>query len=264
MLCRAAWCCALASVLAAATGCSSPSTSPSASSTPNTSAAGAATIHANLTPPSAHAMDIHPGTCAAQNQPPSVPFPDITADSAGAVVHQTVTSTPAPAGIPNGALSIHLAPSSELGRPGQLGYTPIACADIPAATPAAGPVTLPLRAAPTNQTTPAGTVTLTYDPTHHSLHVDLTATGLPAKSAHTAHIHSGACTAQGPVVHPLPDLQADGHGSASLSKSIDKVTQPPPPTGLYVNVHRGPAAEILDNNQPTLLFAPILCANVTH
>ena len=217
-----------------------------------------------LTPDSVHAMHIHPGTCAAQNQPPSVPFPDITADPAG-VVHQTVTSSPAPAGIPNGAyVNIHLAPSDGLGGPGQLGYTPIACADIPAATPAAGPVTLPLRAAPTNQTTPAGTVTLTYDPARHSLHVDLTATGLPANTGHAVHIHSGTCAAQGPVVYPLPDLQSDGSGNASLSTTVDNVTQGPPASGWYVNVHMGPASQIQANNKPTQLFAPILCADVTR
>lgn len=290
---RAAWCCAVAGALAAATGCSSSSTSPNASSTPSTPAVGGAgAIHASLaamptgtvvlswdpgsklvtavvdmsglTPGSAHAVHIHPGTCAAQNQPPSVPFPDITADSAG-VVHQTITSTATPAGIPNGALvNVHLAPSSGLGGPGQLGYTPIACGDIPAATPPSGPVTVPLSAAPSNGTTPTGTVTLSYDPTRHSLHVDLTATGLPADSAHAAHIHSGTCTAQGPVGYPLPDLQADGHGSAHLSTTINNVTQAPPATGWFVNVHMGPAAQIELNNQPTLLFAPILCANITH
>ena len=43
-----------------------------------------------FTPSSSHAMHIHPGTCADQTQPPSVPFPDISAGAEGAVqmVHQ--------------------------------------------------------------------------------------------------------------------------------------------------------------------------------
>lgn len=216
-----------------------------------------------FTPSSSHAMHIHPGTCADQTQPPAVPFPDITADAAGAI-RQSVVSGPVPGGIPGGSyLNIHLAPSAQLGASTDVSFTPIGCADIPADTPKAGPVTLKVAAPQKNGETPAGTVKLTYDGTQHSLQVVLHATGLPAGSAHAVHIHTGSCAAQGAVLYPLPDLQADGAGDGSLTATVDNVATPPPATGWYVNVHMGPMSQILDGNTPTLLFAPILCANVT-
>jgi len=49
-----------------------------------------------FTPGSHHAIHLHPGTCRDQSQPPSVPFPDISADQGGAV-NQIVESTNAAA-----------------------------------------------------------------------------------------------------------------------------------------------------------------------
>lgn len=42
-------------------------------------------MHGSFTPSSSHAMHIHPGTCAEQTQPPSVPFP-------GSIGHQPVSA----------------------------------------------------------------------------------------------------------------------------------------------------------------------------
>jgi hypothetical protein len=229
---------------------------------PGTKQVTAAVDLSGLTPGSSHAMHIHPGNCADQTQPPSIPFPDITADATG-VAKQSVVSTPVTTGIPTGAyVNVHLAPMATLGNPGDLSFTPIACGDIAAGTPAAGPVTVKMSAPPTKGVTPAGTVALSYDAAHHSLQVDLTATGLPANSAHAAHIHSGSCNAQGDVLYPLPDLQADASGKATLSTTVQNVPKAPPASGWYVNVHMGPMAQILSGGNPTMLFAPILCANV--
>ncbi len=293
MLRRTVWCCAAVGLLAVATACSSSTTSGSGSTTTSASSSSAGTSGApvtlattptgsvvlswnpgtkvvtaavdlsGLTPGSSHAMHIHPGNCADQSQPPSIPFPDITADATG-VAKQTVTSQPVAAGIPNGAyVNVHLAPMATLGNPGQLTFTPIGCGDIPAGTSASGPVTVPVSAPPVKGTTPSGTVAMTYDAAQHSLHVDLTAAGLPPNSAHAAHIHKGSCTAQGDVLYPLPDLKADASGKASLSTTVNNVQTAPPASGWYVNLHMGPMDKILDSsNNPTLLFAPILCANV--
>ncbi|MBU3061490.1 CHRD domain-containing protein [Nocardia sp. NEAU-G5] len=215
-----------------------------------------------LTPGSSHAMHIHPGVCKDQTKPPSIPFPDITADAMG-VAKQTLVSKPAPAGIPTGAyINVHLAPMATVGNPGDVSFTSIACGDIAAGTTAAGPVTVKMSAPPTKGVTPAGTVALAYDAAKHSLHVDLTATGLPANSAHAVHIHKGTCAAQGDVVYPLPDLQADASGKGTVSTTVQNVTTAPPATGWYVNVHMGPMSQILAGDKPTMQFAPILCANV--
>jgi Cu/Zn superoxide dismutase len=219
-----------------------------------------ATINAyGFTPGSAHAMHIHPGTCANQNQPPSIPFPDVAADPSGAA-KDTVTSQAAPAGIPTGSyLNIHLAPMAQLGSPKDVSFTPILCADIPAGTPAAGPVTLTLQPpAP-----PKGSATLTYNATAHTLAVSLKASGLKPGTAHAVHIHTGSCRAQGDVLYPLPDLTADAQGNAQETATVDKVTGAPPAHGWYVNVHFAPMSQILQNGKPTLLFAPILCGDVT-
>ncbi len=214
-----------------------------------------------FTPSSSHAMHIHPGTCAEQTQPPSVPFPDISADAGGAVTQSVVSQ--APGSIPSGSyLNIHLAPNAQLGAPTDVSFTPIACADIPAGTPPTGPVTLKVQAPPQHGQIPRGTATLAYNSTNHTLRVEVTASGLPPNSAHAAHIHAGSCVAQGAVVYPLPDLRANASGDASITTTIDNVNSAPPTTGWYVNVHRGPMSQILSGDSPTLLFAPILCGDV--
>jgi Cu/Zn superoxide dismutase len=218
-----------------------------------------------LTPGSRHAMHIHPGTCADQSQPPSVPFADVAADSLGAA-DQKVTSTRAvPQGIPsNSYVNIHLAPSAQLGSPGQVSFTPIACADIPAGTPADGPVTLELQR-PGHHPAPSGSATMRYNSAAHTLNVGVTVTGLLPNSAHATHIHSGSCRKQGDVVYPLPDLKADSTGRATLTSTITGVNSLPPASGWYLNVHFGPMSQILDSaGQPTMAFAPILCGDMEN
>jgi hypothetical protein len=69
------------------------------------------------------------GRCANQG---NVPFPDISAGTGGAVKAGLTSSITAPGGFPaDSYLNVHLTPSARLGKPGSLGFTPIACADIP-------------------------------------------------------------------------------------------------------------------------------------
>lgn len=248
-----------------------------------------------FTPGSAHAMHIHTGSCQNQVNPPVIPFPDLTANSVGAV-SETVKSNPVASGIPaSGYLNIHLAPGAQLGTPGSTSFTPIACANLPTSTatggtgttggstPAAstasatstatptstastssktGPITLTMLALPQPGQHPQGTATDRYDATAHTLTVDLNVTGLPTSTAHAAHIHSGSCAAQGPVVYMLNDLMADASGNATGSSTVTGVMTAPPASGWYINVHMGSGAAILANGQPTLVFQPILCVDL--
>jgi Cu/Zn superoxide dismutase len=229
---------------------------------PNTKLITAVIDAYGFTPGSAHAMHIHPGTCTNQTQPPSVPFGDISADLGGVIRQSVVSTTPAPNGISTGSyLNIHLAPSTQLGSPHDVSFTPIACADIPAGAGPRSPVTLMLRAPSSSGQTPQGSTTLSYDSTAHTLKVEVNASGLPPNSAHAVHIHSGTCRAQGDVLYPLPDLRTDGAGQGSVTTTVNNVNDGPPDTGWYVNLHMGSMTQILSDNKPTLLFAPVLCAD---
>jgi hypothetical protein len=216
-----------------------------------------------FTPGSSHAMHIHSGSCQNQLNPPVIPFPDVKADAAGAA-RESVVSNPVSGGIPTNAyLNIHLAPQAQLGSPTDVSFTPISCADIPAGTPARGPVTLTMTALPQTGQHPDGTATLSYNGSAHTLTVEVKTSGLPAGTSHAAHIHTGSCAAQGDVVHALTDLKADASGNADTTTVVQNVTAPPPPTGWYLNIHLGDSNQILSGTQPTLLFDPILCADVT-
>ncbi len=208
-----------------------------------------------LTPGSSHAMHIHQGSCATAGDV-LVPFPDLAADGGGAI-NTTVTSTePAPGGLASGtALNIHLASGAQLGGPGALGYTPIACGDVVPATPTT------LNLAPVGQQ-PQGSATVSYDAGKKTLTVTTTASGLAPGSGHAQHIHLGTCNAQGAVKYPLSDLVASPTGSAETTTVVQNVDQAPPASGWYLNVHLGSSSQIEQNGQPTLYFQPIICGNI--
>ena len=211
-----------------------------------------------FTPGSSHAMHIHQGSCAAQGDV-LVPFPDVTANDGGAIDTTVTSSQPSAAGLAAGTfLNIHLAPASQLGGPGSLGYTPISCADI---TPAAS-TTVTMAPPPQPGQHPQGSAKLIYDPAKKTLSVDATASGLVAGSAHAVHIHLGSCDSQGAVKYPLNDLVASPTGSAETTTVIQNVDQAPPASGWYINVHLGSSSQIQQNGQPTLYFQPIICGNV--
>ena len=211
-----------------------------------------------FTPGSSHAMHIHQGSCAAQGDV-LVPFPDVTANDGGAIDTTVTSSQPSAAGLAAGTfLNIHLAPAAQLGGPGSLGYTPIACADI---TPAAS-TAVTMAPPPQPGQHPQGSAKLTYDPAKQTLTVAATASGLVAGSAHAVHIHLGSCASQGAVKYPLNDLVASPTGTAETTTVIQNVDQAPPASGWYVNVHLGSSSQIQQNGQPTLYFQPIICGNI--
>ena len=224
------------------------------------------TITANFnmhgfTPDTSHAVHIHHGSCANQRNGGGIPFPDISAGTGGAVKASLTGSVTAPGGIPaDSYLNVHLAPSAQLGKPGSLGFTPIACADVPSGSTTSA--TLTMQALPQAGQHPSGAAHVSYDAATKTLTVLLTATGLAPSSAHAAHIHLGSCQTQGPVKYPLDTVTANASGSASVTTVFKKVASGPPAGGWYVNLHMGSPNQILSSGKPTLLFAPILCGNV--
>jgi len=207
-----------------------------------------------VTPNSTHAIHIHHGGCATIGDV-AVPFPDLTADGGGAI-NTTVTSTrPDPGGLASGtALNIHLASGAQLGGPGALGFTQIACGDIVPATPTTvnlGPV----------GRQPQGSANMTYDPGKKTLTVTTTASGLAPGSSHAQHIHLGSCAAQGAVKYGLDDLVASPTGTAETTTVVQNA-EAPPASGWYLNVHLGSSSQIEQDGKPTLYFQPIICANI--
>ena len=209
-----------------------------------------------FTPGSTHAIDIHQGGCATMGDV-AVAFPDVTADGAGAINTSVTSTQPAPGGLlPGTAFGIHLAAGAQLGGPGQLGYTPIACGDIAAAV-----TTITLTLAPLGQP-PRGSANLTYDPGNKTLTVATSATGLAPGSAHAQHIGLGTCEAQGAARYPLNDLVALASGAAYQTTVIENVDQAAAPSGWHLNVAVGSSDQAMQNGQPTLYSQPIMCGNV--
>jgi hypothetical protein len=211
---------------------------------------------AGFTPGSTHAIRIHQGGCATMGGV-AVPFPDVTADGAGAINTSVTSEQLAPGGLlPGTALIMHLAAGAQLGGPGELGYTPIACADITAAV-----ATTTLTMASVGQRA-QGSANLTYDPGNKTLTVGTSASGLAPGSAHAQQIGLGTCEAQGAAKYPLNDLVALASGTAYQTTVIQNVDQAPPPSGWYLNVHLGSSSQVLQNGRPTLYFQPIICGNI--
>jgi hypothetical protein len=211
---------------------------------------------AGFTPGATYAMDIHRGGCATMGDV-AVPFPDVTADGAGAINTSVTSEQLAPGGLlPATALNMHLAVGEQLGGPIELRDAPIACGDITAAV-----ATTTLDLAPVGQH-PQGSANLTYDPGNKTLIVATSASGLAPGSSHAQSIHLGTCEAQGAAKYPLNDLVALASGTAYQTTVIQNVDQAPPPSGWYLNVHLGSPDQVLQNGQPTLYFQPIICGNI--
>jgi hypothetical protein len=107
-----------------------------------------------------------------------------------------------------------------------------------------------------------GQATLAYDPAAGTLSVTVHASGV-SQGMHAAHIHIGSCLSQGPVAYMLMDFTADGHGNINNeTRTIPSSVAPLAPSGWYLNLHQGNSNDILSNGNPTILFRPLLCANI--
>jgi CHRD domain len=110
--------------------------------------------------------------------------------------------------------------------------------------------------------TPRGRATIVYNPTHQTLTVTVSASGV-TPGPHAAHIHLGSCQSQGPVKYMLRDLVANRNGRiVHAVRVFTHVTAPIPASGWYLNIHQGNSGDILSNGQPTIYFRPLICANI--
>jgi hypothetical protein len=207
-----------------------------------------------LTPGSAHRIVLFQGRDGGRA---SAVFPDVTADAGGQLT-QAVVGRPSdlPASLPTDPFfQIDQGPTraSDDGQSPEVG---VAHARQPSA-----PGHLTLGVAGTLAR--GGGARLVYDPRARTLSVRVSATGLRPNSRHAAHVHSGSCRVQGPVVDPLPDLVAGPRGAATSQTTLRNVTSPPAAQGWYVNVHEGDMNQILVDGKPGLLFQPVLCGSTT-
>lgn len=107
-----------------------------------------------------------------------------------------------------------------------------------------------------------GTATVVYNPAAETVTVTVSAFGLSA-GAHAAHIHSGSCASQGPVVYMLQDFTASSSGVINHETRVVTGVTSFPATGWYLNLHQGNSGNILTSSgQPTIFFRPLLCADI--
>lgn len=93
------------------------------------------------------------------------------------------------------------------------------------------------------QQTPSGSAKMTWNSRSQELTVALQLSGLQPGSSHAAHIHAGACSAVGKILHPFQDIVADKAGNATLTTTIYNLAGGIPPTGWNITVHQGATAE---------------------
>ena len=212
-----------------------------------------------LAPSSMHPSHIHTGSCANQGNV-IYPLTTLVADAHGVASATTVVNNVAN-GIPATGWYVNVHNGPGLSTNDQ--FLPIVCADVAnsnTSASAAQSVHLMLQSAPPASAgeTVSGMAQLTLSST--MLTIKLTLSGLEPNSMHAAHIHSGSCESQGPVVIPLTPVMADASGNATETTTVNlanlNVTTIPP-TGWYINVHHSTALSTQTG------FDPIACGNVS-
>ncbi|HET9999517.1 MAG TPA: hypothetical protein VFQ36_01405 [Ktedonobacteraceae bacterium] len=104
---------------------------------------------------------------------------------------------------------------------------------------------------------PYGYAFLVWNPRTQNLVVTLNLTGLLPNSVHPSHIHQDSCASMGPIVYPLNDVMADGHGNAFTTTVIPDVAGIVA-SGWCINVHHGPGL-----TTPARM-ASIYCGNIAN
>ncbi|HEU5198317.1 MAG TPA: CHRD domain-containing protein [Ktedonobacterales bacterium] len=87
-----------------------------------------------------------------------------------------------------------------------------------------------------------------------TLTVSLSLIGLTPGSKHAAHLHTGSCAKQGPVVYPLETVTADASGRAQVDTTIKNVKSIP--ADWFVNVHNSTDLTTQAG------FQPIACGDI--
>jgi hypothetical protein len=112
-----------------------------------------------------------------------------------------------------------------------------------------------------DQSIAVGAVELSITHHHHEdrLTVKIFVYPLTPGSTHVAHIHSGSCESQGPVLYPLSSVQVNSVGFGTSTTEVDGVSSIPS-TGWYVNVHRASPQDSLASQTN---FDPIACVDIS-
>ncbi len=206
-----------------------------------------------LAPNSPHNAHIHAGTCPS-NGAVIYPLNPLQANAQGDATSETVIKN-VRNGIPTSGWYINVHNGVKMGSP--LDERAISCGNVYHSDSS--------KKSRTIEITMNGTTAPNENADGHAiLQVEngkpvltITLNGLEPNSTHIAHIHSGSCAAQGPVVTKLNPVIANAQGIGTSKTTID--TAPSLQNGLYVNVHG--AATMADLQQATL-FNPIACGNV--
>lgn len=205
-----------------------------------------------LAPNSTHPNHIHEGSCGSMGKI-LYPLTKLVADAHG--VAQATTKINLPQGIPAKGLALHVhnGPGDMLAAQ----FLPIACSDIinPDTSLRSNQAVQLTFQAPMNVASENASGVTHLSLSGQTLTVRVEMSGLQPGSLHAAHIHSGSCTSQGPVIYPLETVKANAEGKATVTTTIQHVTAIPA-TGWYVNVHRS-----TDLSTQTG-FDPIACGDV--
>lgn len=207
-----------------------------------------------LAPNSIHPNHIHEGSCANQGKV-LYPLTNLVADAHG--VANATTKVKAPNGIPAKGIYFNVHNGPGVSPADQ--FLPIACGNITnqdTSLRSDQSARLSLKAGPMSSLNENATGVAHLSLSGHTLTVQLEMSGLQPFSQHAAHIHSGSCVSQGPVVYPLEVVKANAEGKATVTTKIQNVTTIPA-TGWYVNVHRS------TNISTQTGFDPIACGDVT-
>lgn len=207
-----------------------------------------------LAPNSVHPSHIHEGSCVRQGKV-LYPLSNLVADTHGAA-HAT-TRLSLPSGIPARGIYLNVHNGPGLAPTDQ--FLPVACSDIvnhDTSLRSNQTVQLTLQSAPESSQNENVSGVTHLSLSGRTLKVQMEISGLQPNSQHAAHIHSGSCASQGPVLYPLETIKANAAGKATITTTIQNVTAIPA-TGWYVNVHRS-----TDLSTQTG-FDPIACGDVT-
>jgi hypothetical protein len=195
-----------------------------------------------LTPNSAHGVDVEGGQCPTMFRLGTT-VGDVQADANGDVDQTLDLAQPMEPHSPV-ALTIREGVPHKImdGGVNPLAAEGLACVEIPGHVMHHARARR-LRSGSESGMSLRGRVTVSSNGT--SATVTVHASGFVPHSVHAAHIHQGSCGMQGPVVGMLGDLTADGHGRISATRTVTLMASPP------------------TNQQPTLMFRPLLCANIS-
>ena len=206
-----------------------------------------------LAPNSTHPANIHHGSCSNQGLV-IYPLQDVVADAHGVGTSTTTIKNVANVPATGWYVNVHNGPGLSPGDQ----YLPIVCSDIyltnvSPASPLA--LKIPLNSAPHTSANESvnGMAHLTHS--GNTLTVRLIVSGMEPNSSHAAHIHSGSCASQGPVVYSLQTVTADASGRANETTTIKNVLSIPS-SGWFVNLHYSTALSTQTG------YDPIACGDV--